>query len=137
MAFLGTPLLQPVRSAVVRVAVRPTVTIAADPTLVDPGETTTVSGVVTTASGPVAGAPVELLARRVGSRGGLEVVGTGTTAGRRHGRDHRDPARSQFYRLRVLRTEGVPPAISERVASTSAPPPRCRSAGARCAMRTP
>ena len=81
LVFLGTPRLQPVRSAVVRVGVRPTVTIAADPTVIDPGESTTVSGTATAWDGtPVAGAPVELLARRVGSRHELEVVGTGTTA---------------------------------------------------------
>ena len=67
LAFLGTPLLQPVRSAVVHVAVRPTVTAAATPTVLDPGQTTTVSGAVVTAAGPVVGAPVQLLARRVGS----------------------------------------------------------------------
>ena len=80
LVFLGTPLLQPVRSAIVHLAVRPTVTIAADPTVVDPGGTTTVSGTVATISGPVAGATVELLARTVGSRDELAVVGTGTTA---------------------------------------------------------
>ncbi len=79
LAFLGTPLLQPVRSAVVHVAVRPTVTATAAPTVIDPGGTTTISGVVVTASGPVVGAPVELLARRVGSPRDLQVVGTGTT----------------------------------------------------------
>ena len=92
LAFLGTPLLQPVRSAVVRVGVRPTVTVAATPTVLDPGGTTTVSGTVSTAAGPVADAPVQLLARRVGSRSGLEVVGTGTDCERRHRRDRRDPA---------------------------------------------
>src|SRR5204862_3116526 len=68
LVFLGTPLLQPARSAVVRLGVRPTVTIAASPTVINPGESTTVSGTATTWDGtPVAGAPVELLARRVGS----------------------------------------------------------------------
>ncbi len=115
LAFLGTPLLQPVRSAVVRVAVRPTVTVAATPTVLDPGGTTTVSGTVSTAAGPVADAPVQLLARRVGSRSGLEVVGTGTTASDGTVAIAVTPLRSQFYRLRVLHTEGVPRAISERV----------------------
>ncbi|MEO6510026.1 MAG: hypothetical protein ABIO16_03475 [Nocardioides sp.] len=115
LVFLGTPLLQPVRSAVVRVAVRPTITIAADPAVVDPGGTTTVSGTVNTVAGPVTGASVELLARRVGSPQALEVVGTGTTGDDGTVAITAAPLRSQFYRLRVLRSEGVPRAISERV----------------------
>ena len=115
LVFLGTAILQPVRSAVVRVAVRPTVTAAADPAVIKPGETTTVSGTVTTLAGPVAGATVELLARRVGSRQGLEVVGTGTTAGDGTVAITATPLRSQFYRLHVLRSEGVPGGVSPRV----------------------
>jgi hypothetical protein len=116
LVFLGTPLLQPVRSAVVHVGVRPTVTATATPDVVDPGETTTISGVVVTAGGlPVAGATVELLARRIGSHQGLEVVGTGTTAADGSVAIAATPLRSQFYRLRVLRTEGVPRALSPRV----------------------
>jgi hypothetical protein len=115
LVFLGTPRLQPVRSAIVHLAVRPTVTIAADPTVVDPGGTTTVSGTVATTTGPVAGATVELLARRVGSREELEVVGTGTTATDGTVAITATPRRSQFYRLRVLRSEDVPRAVSPRV----------------------
>ncbi len=115
LVFLGTPLLQPVRSAIVHLAVRPAVTIAADPAVVDPGGTTTISGTVGTTAGPVAGATVELLARRVGSRQPLAVVGTGTTAEDGTVAITASPLRSQFYRLRVLRSEGVPRAISERV----------------------
>jgi hypothetical protein len=115
LVFLGTPLLQPVRSAVVRVAVRPSVTIAADPTVLDPGGATTISGTVSTTAGPVAGATVELLARRVGSRQPLAVVGTGTTAEDGTVAITANPLRSQFYRLRVQRSEGVPRAVSERV----------------------
>ena len=115
LAFLGTPLLQPVHSAVVHVAVRPTVTATAEPTVIDPGGTTTISGVVVTAAGPVVGAPVQLLARRVGSPQGLEVVGTGTTAADGTVAITATPLRSQFYRLRVLHSEGVPRALSPRV----------------------
>ncbi len=116
LVFLGTPLLQPVRSAVVHVGVRPTVTAAATPDVIDPGETTTISGVVvTTADLPVAGATVELLARRVGTPHGLEVVGTGITAADGSVAIAATPLRSQFYRLRVLRTEGVPRGLSPRV----------------------
>jgi hypothetical protein len=116
LVFLGTPLLQPARSAVVRVGVRPTVTIAAAPTVINPGESTTVSGTATTWDGtPVAGAPVQLLARRVGSRDRLEVVGTGTTGLDGSVAITHSPLRSQYYRLRVLHTEGVPAGISPRV----------------------
>jgi hypothetical protein len=116
LVFLGTPRLQPVRSAVVRVGVRSTVTISAEPTVIDPGESTTVSGTATAWDGtPVSGAPVQLLARRVGSRHDLEVVGTGTTAADGSVAIDASPLRSQFYRLRVLRTEGVPGGISDRV----------------------
>jgi hypothetical protein len=115
LVFLGSQRLQPVRSAVVRVGIRPTVTIAADPTVIDPGESTTVSGTATAWDGtPVADAPVELLARRVGSRHRLTVVGTGTTAGDGSVAITASPLRSQYYRLRVLRTEGVPSGISPR-----------------------
>jgi hypothetical protein len=116
LVFLGTPLLQPARSAVVRVGVRPTVTISADPTVIDPGQSTTVSGTATAWDGsPVAGAPVELLARRVGSREGLQVVGTGTTGPDGSVAITHSPLRSQFYRLRVLRTDTVPAGLSPRV----------------------
>ena len=83
--------------------------------MIDPGEPRPSRGPSPPASGPVAGAPVELLARRVGSRHGLVVVGTGTTASDGTVAITATPLRSQFYRLRVLRTEGVPGAVSERV----------------------
>jgi hypothetical protein len=115
LAFLGTPLLQPVRSAIVHVGVRPTVSATATPDALNPGETTTISGLVVTGDVPVAGAPVELLARAVGATGPLEVVGTGTTAADGTVAIAATPASSTFYRLRVLRTEGIPRALSPRV----------------------
>ena len=63
LKFEGTRLLRPSRSGVVRVGVRPVVTASAAPTTIDPGGSTTVSGLVTYEDAPYVGATVDLLAR--------------------------------------------------------------------------
>lgn len=114
LVFLGTALLQPARSAVVRVATRPAVSITADPTRIDRGETTTVSGVVTDEGAPIAGATVKLLAKRAGTTRDLHLVGTGTTSADGSVSFTDSPHASMVYRLRLVAATGYPGAISAR-----------------------
>lgn len=110
--FLGTPLLRRARSAVLHVGVRPEVSISATPRQLDPGQSATVSGVVTHAGAPVVGAEVRLLARKVGSHQRFQVESTSTTAADGSVSFVVTPDRSTAYRLHVLHSEGVPGALS-------------------------
>jgi hypothetical protein len=112
MVFLGTRLLQPARSAVVRILTRPDLTIAADPTRIDRGGSTTISGVASDAGTPVAGATVKLLARKAGTHH-VHAVGSGTTAADGSVSFTASPARTTIYRLRLVHTAGVRAALSE------------------------
>jgi hypothetical protein len=112
LVFLGTPLLQPAHSAVVRVVSRPDVTIAATPKRINPGDTATVSGTVTDDGTPVAGATVRLLARKAGSKHGGHLVGTGTTAADGSVSFTDNPTVSTVYRLHLLHAAGQPGAVS-------------------------
>jgi hypothetical protein len=113
LVFLGTPLLQPARSAVVRVLTRPDVTISASPQRIVKGDTTTVTGTVTDSGVPVAAATVQLLARRVGSTHHLIVVGSGTTADDGTVAFTDSPTAPTVYRLHLLRSTGRPGALSD------------------------
>ena len=106
LVFLGTALLQPARSAAVRVLTRPDVAISAAPQSIVKGETTTVTGTVTVDATPVAGATVRLLARRVGSTRDLHLVGTVVFTD--------TLTAPTVYRLRLVRSTGLPGALSER-----------------------
>jgi hypothetical protein len=114
LVFLGTPLLQPARSATVRVLTRPTVTIAASPQSVDQGEPTIITGTATDDGTPVAGGTVDLLARRVGSTRDLHVVATGTTAADGTIAFTDTPAVPTAYRLHLIGATGQPGALSDR-----------------------
>jgi hypothetical protein len=114
LVFLGTALLQPARSAVVRVVTRPSVSITADPARIDRGETTTVSGVVTDHGAPIAGATVKLLAKRAGTTRDLHLVGTGTTTADGSVSFTDSPHASMVYRLRLVAGTGYPGAVSAR-----------------------
>jgi hypothetical protein len=115
LVFLGTPLLRPARSAVVRVITRPDVAIAASPQSIVKGESTTVTGTVTDDGAPVAGATVKLLARRAGSTRHLHVIGTGTTADDGTVAFTESPPAPTVYRLRLVASTGRPGAFSDRV----------------------
>jgi hypothetical protein len=112
LAFLGTPLLQPSRSAIVHVGVRPEVSISVSPNRVDPGESSTVSGSATHVGAPLTGASVRLLARKVGSHRPFHAEQTSTTAGDGSVSFAVTPARATAYRLRVVHSDGVPTAVS-------------------------
>lgn len=114
LVFLGTALLQPARSAVVRVATRPSVSIAATPARIDRGESTTVSGVATDDGTPLAGATVRLLAKRAGTTRDLHLVATGTTAADGSVSFTDTPHASLVYRLRLVAGTGYPGAVSDR-----------------------
>ena len=114
LVFLGTPLLQPATSGVVRVVSRPDVTIAATPDRIAKGESTTVSGTVTEAGAAVAGATVKLLARPVGSHH-VHLVGSATTAADGTVSLTDAPNRSTVYRLRLVHSTGLPGALSAGV----------------------
>jgi len=109
LKFQGTRLLRPSRSGVVRIGVRPSVAVAAAPTVIDPGGTTTISGLVTYEGAPYVGATVDLLARKAQRHGRFGVVATGTTDPQGAVSFVESPARSTVYRLRVRRAEGAAP----------------------------
>lgn len=119
MVFLGTTRLQPARSGMVRVAARPDVTIAADPSAVALGDTTTITSAVTFAGAPVAGAQVSLIAVKAGRPAAARrVVETGTTGPDGSVSFTETPAVSTKYRLRVAPTNGHPGTISAVVLVT-------------------
>jgi hypothetical protein len=112
MVFLGSRLLQPARSAVVRLVTRPDLTIAADPTRIDKGGSTTISGVASDDGTPIAGATVKLLARRAGHHH-LHAVDSGTTAADGSVSFTASPARTTTYRLRLVHSTGVRASLSK------------------------
>ncbi len=112
MVFLGSRLLQPARSAVVRILSRPDLTIAADPTRIDRGDSTTISGVASDDGTPIAGATVTLLARKAGTHH-VHAVASGTTAADGAVSFTASPTRTTFYRLRLVHATGVRAAVSE------------------------
>ena len=113
LVFLGTPLLQPATSGIVRVVARPDLTIAAMPKRIDRGDPTTVSGTISDDGTPVVGGTVRLLARPVGSKH-THLVGTSTTADDGTVSFTDTPRRSTVYRLRLMRSTDLPGALSDR-----------------------
>lgn len=107
LAFLGTPKLRPSRSARVVVRTPSKVSISAVPGVVDPGASSTVSGVVTSSGAPTPAAAVTLLARKVGSGAAWTAEQTGTTAVDGTVSFTVAPERSTAYRLRVTHSPGV------------------------------
>jgi hypothetical protein len=112
LVFLGTGLLRPSRSAVVRIGARPDLTIAADPTRIDRGGSTTISGVASDDGAAIAGATIKLLARKAGSHR-LRAVESGTTAADGSIAFTESPKVTTSYRLRLVHTSGVRAALSE------------------------
>lgn len=107
LAFLGSPLLRPSRSARVVVRMPSEVSISAVPGIVDPGATSTVSGVVTASGAAVPGATVRLLARTVRDGATWSTEQTATTATDGTVAFTVAPQRSTAYRLRVVHSPGV------------------------------
>lgn len=92
------------------------VSASASPTRINPGESTTVSGVVTYEGAPYVGATVDLLARNAKRPGRFRVVATGTTDPLGEVAFTRSPLRATVFRLLVRHTEGSPPrAVSDKV----------------------
>ncbi|MBA2953391.1 hypothetical protein GON03_03630 [Nocardioides sp. MAH-18] len=106
--FAGTAAYRPTRSGVVDVQMRPVVTIAADPVLLDPGESTSITGTVTAETGPLVGATVDLLAREVGSGASWLMVASTTTAADGSVSLLAAPTVTTAYRLRSNATGDVP-----------------------------
>ncbi len=112
LAFLGTARLQPAHSGVVRLAARPDVSITAAPAAIMLGESTTVSGVVTSQGAGLAGVTVELWGTKVGRPHSTGKIATATTADDGTVSFTDSPRRSTKYRLRVAHTAGLPNALS-------------------------
>ncbi len=112
--FLGTALLQPAKSGIVRIVSRPDITIAATPRRIARGGSTTVSGTVTDAGAPVVGGTVKLLAHPLGTHH-LRLVGTATTAADGTVSFTDAPKRATAYRLRLVHTTGIRGAVSRQV----------------------
>ena len=109
LKFEGTRLLRPSRSGVVRVGVRPSIAISAAPTSIDPGEVTTVSGVVTYEGAPYVGATVDLLGRVAKKKHAkFTVLATSTTDATGAVSFDQSPSRTTVYRLVVRHTRGHP-----------------------------
>lgn len=106
--FAGTSAYRASRSGVADVRMRPVVTIAADPVLLDPGESTSITGAVAAETGPLVGATVDLLAREVGSGAAWLVVASTTTAADGSVSLLAAPSETTAYRLRVNATGDVP-----------------------------
>ena len=116
LKFEGTRLLRPSRSGVVRIGVRPEIEASADPTRINPGESTTVSGLVTYEGAPLVGATVDLLGRNKNRHAKFKVLATGTTDALGAVSFVQTPARTTVYRLVVRHTVGTPPrAVSDNV----------------------
>ena len=112
LVFLGTPLLQPSTSGVVRVVARPDVTILATPQRIDRGDSSLVTGTVTDNGAPVAGGTVKLFGRTVGAKH-AHLVDTTTTAADGTVSFTEAPLRSTVYRLRLEHSTGLPGALSD------------------------
>ncbi len=107
MVFLGTRLLMPSRSGVVRVPVRPDVTIAADPASVAPGESATVSGTVSLGGAALAGVTVKLVGIPAGDPAGAQVVDHATTAADGSVSFTVTPEQTTRYRLKVVPSDSA------------------------------
>ncbi len=123
LVFLGTTRLLPSRSAIVRVAHRPDVSLTADPLAIAHGDTVTLTGLVTDTGAPVVGATVALLAVKVPQPSSRRVVATGVTGDDGSVTFSDAPRLSTKYRLRVGATEGTPGALSPVVRVVVSPPP--------------
>jgi hypothetical protein len=111
LVFLGTALLRPSHSGIVRVLTRPTVTISADPTQLTRGASTTISGTASDEGTPISGATVTLLGRRAGTTHAT-VLATGTTAADGSVSFTATPGGTTYYRLHLLASTGVRAALS-------------------------
>lgn len=123
LVFLGTTRLLPARSAVVRVPPRPDVSIAADPTTVSAGETTTLSGVVTFGGAALPGATVSLIGVRAPRPASAKVLATATTAEDGSVTFTDTPPRTTRYRFRVAPAGGRAGTLSAVVTVEVAPAP--------------
>jgi hypothetical protein len=112
LAFLGTRLLRPARSAVVRIEARPDVSITADPTRITRGAGATISGVASDEGTPISGSTVKLLARKAGSRH-VTVLDSGTTAADGSVSFTVTPGTTTVYRLRLVHSTGIRTSLSE------------------------
>ncbi len=113
MVFLGSRLLRPARSAVVRVPHRPDVAITVAPSSITRGETVTITGSVTDVGLPVAGAKVVLWAQKFGRPADARrIAEAGITAEDGSVVFTDVPRRSTKYRLRVVGGEDFAPALS-------------------------
>lgn len=115
LVFEGTRVFRRSHSGIVRIGVRPAVTASASPDWINPGETTTVSGVATMAGQPLSAASVDLVARPAGHSGPGHVVGSGTTAADGTVAIDDTPTETTVYRLVVRHSVGVPRGASEAV----------------------
>jgi hypothetical protein len=112
LVFLGTPLLRPARSAVVRIEARPDLSITADPTQITRGGSSTISGVASDEGTPIAGGTVRLLGRRAGTHH-VTVRASGTTAADGSVSFTVSPDNTTVYRLRLVHTTGIRASLSD------------------------
>jgi hypothetical protein len=113
--FAGTRVFRPSRSGVVRVGVRPTVSITVSASWLDPGDSATISGVVTYEGEPLTGAEVRLRARTAHSSHRFRTVGSATTGSDGSVTLSDAPVRDTVYRLVSMRAGGVPKGVSPAV----------------------
>lgn len=116
--FAGTSAYRASVSGVVDVRMRPVVTIVADPAQLDPGQSTSITGTVTTGAGPLVGATVDLLAREARPGAPWTTVASTTTAADGSASLLAAPTATTAYRLRVNPTGDVPAGRSAAVRVT-------------------
>ncbi len=115
LVFAGTTRLEPARSRAVRVPVRPDVAVTADPSKIEQGDHTTVSGIVTYQGAPLADATVQVWAVRIGRPHRARIVGRGVTGADGTVGFVSTPRVSTAYRLRVVPGDAVAGAVSAAV----------------------
>lgn len=130
LAFFGTRSFQKARSEAATVAARDTaVSITATPGSVAPGATSTISGVVTDEDVVVAGATVELRARKAGTSRAFEPVATAVSGADGSVGFTVTPRRSTAYVLVARKTETSQKARSEVATVAVAAPTRTAARG--------
>ena len=121
LSFAGSARLDPAVSRELTVRARPDVTLTADPSTIVVGDSTTLTGTVSSDGTPLVGRAVNLWAMKIGRPRTLHLVAAGTTDDAGMVVFTESPNRSMRYRLHVKATDDSPMSWS-RVTSVRVTP---------------